>query len=192
MRTNLLAALLATAWLGIVWAEEPSTSEDATAEPTQAAEIPAAVCGNGLLEADETCEECPDDCTVAEPCEVGSKQATATLRLVAPEDSFPLGLALRIPYRGTQIQIPGIEFETSVGERVAVEKESTRSLARDVGHSLRLVLTDSQGLDDAATTVTFDRCRGAKTAEDDALCIVEGCTGRGVDIKGCSCEILLK
>jgi len=147
------------------------------------------VCGNGLLESNETCEDCPDDCTVERPCATASKRRVATVELLQAQGTYPLGFAIRIAYRGDKLSIPGTQFDSSVAERVATSKKSSHVVARDVEHSLRLVITDPEGLNDSSLTITFDVCAGARAAADDAICWVEGCTGRGIDIRGCSCVV---
>jgi len=166
-----------------------AAGDTAAAADASRAATPAAVCGNGLIESGETCEDCPDDCIVDRPCETTSKSRIATVDLVQAERTYPLGFAIRIAYRNDKLSIPGSAFDSSVVARVATSKESSHVVARDVGHSLRLVITDPQGLNDSSLTITFDTCKGARAAADDAICWVEGCTGRGTDIRGCGCNV---
>jgi len=168
-------------------APQATETAEATPEPTER----AAICGNGLLEPGESCDDCAADCAGASACEVTDATRSATFRLVPAEESYPFGFAVRIAYRGDKLSLPGDEFAPSVSERVSVDKETSRIVARDVGHSLRLVVTDGNGLVDAAqVSVRFDRCKGAKDEKDDAVCFLEGCTGRGIDIEGCACELV--
>ncbi len=191
-RTALAIPLLLTLTGAPVSAQDEAAAAatetaEATPEPTER----AAVCGNGLLDPGETCDDCADDCNGASACEVTDATRRATFRLVPAEESYPFGFAVRIAYRGNKLSLPGAEFDQAVSDRVTVDKETSRIVARDVGHSLRLVVTDGNGLvEPTQVTVRFDRCKGAKDEKDDAVCFLEGCTGRGIDIDGCACELV--
>src|SRR5262249_34322729 len=79
-----------------------------TASAAQAAPPtpPAATCGNGLLEAGETCGKCPADCAV-NACETGSDKATFDVTLSTPESDPASTAVMRIAYRNQIVALPG-------------------------------------------------------------------------------------
>jgi cysteine-rich repeat protein len=145
-------------------------------------------CGNGLLEPDETCESCPEDC-VPQPCEPTTDWA---VDFVSSTGTSPTSVTILLAYRSSVVNIPGSGFAPTVRQRVTVPPPPPFLFTpNDLDYALRVVLSRTTGLQQGLLfTVRFDRCQGAPTPDRfDFSCSVEGCAGAGGSIEGCECTV---
>lgn len=147
-----------------------------------------ATCGNRLIEPGEDCTTCPQDCDIAD-CKVIDQRRKATVHIASVLGTNPSGVALRVAYKSDRLHLPGSGLEPTVRSRVTAEKPSTQVFANDMEHSLRIVLTDAQGLGGSRVEILFDRCDKAPKPHDDIVCWIERCAGSGGPISGCTCTV---
>jgi len=158
-----------------------------TTAPTAAPER-VAVCGDALLDGDESCESCPADCE-PRPCQAQGRHAF-DLIVVPPLGAEPIAATLRVSYRTDRLMIPGTAQEHGVRGRVDFGPEQGITALNDLDHALRLVRGEGKGLVNPLVAIDFDGCKGAPTpTAADIACVVEGCAGAGGAITGCTCKV---
>ncbi len=149
-----------------------------------------ASCGNGLLEPGESCKTCAADCTPKECTPKNSYRAA--ISVVSPEASPATAVTLQVSYRTNRLSIPGAKQDKATMARVDFgESASGITAANDLGYSIRLVRAESSALPAPMATVELDGCEGAPPPTDqDLVCIVEGCAGKGgVIADACTCSV---
>lgn len=163
----------------------------ATTSPTPTASFtPTQMpCGDGVLRPDETCDDCPADCTV-QPCEPGGETIDFVFDLVAPPGQSPTGVTVRLGYRSELIDIPGMGGQRPVLERVnAPDPAPVPFIVNDAGYAVSVVLGRTTPITELFT-ITFDRCTGApEPTVDDFGCAIVGCASGGPPIEGCECLV---
>jgi cysteine-rich repeat protein len=181
-----------------------------TATPTLSPTAGAGVCGDGVLDPGETCDDgntidddsCPADCAIA-PC-AGPPQGTLTVEVhfaTTPSDLRVGGLTLFLRYPEDRVSIPGANGDAAVQARVT-SPAGFSVAADDLNYALRAVLDDpgSTGIGaGTALSVQFDICAGAAVPVfRNFACAVEAASG--VDAEGMptdasgqvSCSIVVK
>jgi hypothetical protein len=157
----------------------------ATATPTEAG---GGVCGNGLLENGETCEDCPADCAV-QPCAPTSTNFSVTADLVPPLGQDPTAATILLAYDSSRLSIPGSGNDASVRQRVRPPAPLPQSFnVNDLNYGVRVVITRSTPLA-VLFMASFDVCQGASGSLADIACIVEGCAASAGPVRGCSCAV---
>jgi hypothetical protein len=156
----------------------------------QVAPAPAPACGNGLLEATETCDTCAADCAVA-ACKGTPSRHRFEISLIEPPGKTPLSATLRVAYRSTVLSLPGRGSDTAVRKRVTSSLSGAVVSPNDLGYAAVVVV--SSGEDLAASPllrIEFDGCEGSPppTAAD-LSCAVLACAGSGGPIDGCGCNV---
>jgi hypothetical protein len=152
---------------------------------------PKASCGNGLLEAGETCEKCPADCAV-KACTSSAKTVVFDVALTTPDADPASTAVLRVAYRGDLVSLPGKGSDAALRGRIRAIGNNPAAMFNDLDYALRLVLARPKELlsgDFAA--IEFDECKDARlpTATDFA-CVVEACANaEGPISTGCSCAV---
>jgi hypothetical protein len=159
----------------------------AAAGPTPAGT--AAQCGNGLLEAGESCASCAADCAVAK-CQPGKTRVQFAVAFNAPEQAAVGTAVLRIAYRSDRLSLPGTGTAKTVQQRIASPQHAVMAF-NDLDYALRVVAGRSGALPMGQVfTVEFDRCDGAPTPSPaDLSCAVEACAGSTGPVDGCTCSI---
>lgn len=149
-------------------------------------------CGNGLLEADETCESCPADCQVAD-CEPSAGTFDVQVELILPPGQDVSTVTLLLGYRGSVASLPGSGAATTVRQRVSGTPPNSLVQVNDRDYALTLVASRAAGIASGRLArVAFDTCAGAAPpALADFACRVEGCSGRFGPIGGCGCRVSL-
>jgi cysteine-rich repeat protein len=163
----------------------PTDTATPTATPT------ARPCGNGLLEPDETCETCPEDC-VPRACEPSTETSDWQVDFASEVGTSPTSVTVFLAYRSAVVSIPGSGFAPTVRQRVIVPPPPPFLFTpNDLDYALRVVLSRTGGLAQGPLfTVRFDRCEGAPPPDSaDFVCSVEGCAGAGGSIDGCTCFV---
>ena len=172
---SLLAVLPALLALQTTWAESSSP-----------------VCGDGLIEAGETCASCPQDCAVR-PCTAGAPVRAVAVSFAAPPDSRVAAITVVLGYRSNRVSLPGSGAAQSVADRVKDTPASAIVAANDRDYELRVVVTRGDGIPPGRVfTVNFDACDGAApVTAADFSCMVEGCASVFGNVGGCTCALTL-
>jgi hypothetical protein len=174
--TLLLASLLA---VGAAAAAEAATAP---------AQDPSA-CGNGLLDAAETCASCPADCKPND-CKTGSRKVAFDVDLAVPPARQPAAAGIRLAYRSSVLSLPGTGSDPAMRTRVSATPQGSFVAANDLGYAARIVVAKSGGFAPGRLfRIEFDLCAGAKAATSaDLACLVEGCGSGAGQIKDCTCQ----
>lgn len=149
-----------------------------------------ATCGDHLLDAGETCEACPDDCSAA-ACTVpkGAKPVRFAVEWAPPTGQSASSLTLLVGYRSDRVGLPG----TGATPQVRLEKAPANAivLLNDLDYAVRVVLTKSGTIEPGQVfTLAFDRCESAPApTASDFSCRVAGCATAAGDLQGCSCRV---
>ena len=170
----------------------PISTPTATPTATDTPMPGSAVCGNGFLEAGESCASCPADCIV-HPCTASALQRSVQAMLDVPVGRTATGVTMLIGYRSDLLSLPGSGLAASVRQRVVYPPPSPFvSNANDLDYALRLIVSRTGGFTPGLfATVTFDRCQGSPSAAAaDFGCTVEGCAGSTGPIDGCTCSVV--
>jgi hypothetical protein len=173
--------------------DTPTSTPSATFTPT---ELPtstptmAAVCGNGFLEAGETCAGCPADCTVL-ACTPTPPIQTFRIDFHAPEGSNPSAVSALVGYRSNRVSLPG--SMGMPGSRVKMRPSGTSQLVNDLNYAVRVLIQAQSGgsiPSGKLFTVDFDSCQGAVAESPaDFGCTIESCGSSFGPIDGCSCTV---
>ncbi len=167
----------------------------ATPTPTPTPTV-GVVCGNGLLEAGETCTSCPADCVVGACTPIATTQAFA-IDFTRPGSASVSSISALVAYRSTRLSIPGSGTAGSVTARVVAPAPPPNPFIRnDLNYAVRIVATRTGGWNPPTSllaTITFDLCSGQPAPTlNDLACTIEGCTGLGGNpFDGCSCTVRL-
>ena len=150
------------------------------------------MCGNGILEADETCASCAADCTVLS-CTATTPIQTFRVDLEAPVGSAPSAISVLIGYRSNRVSLPGTG--SGAASRVKGRPTGTSQLVNDLNYALRVTLQAQAGLsipNGKLFTVDFDSCQGAMAVTPaDFGCAIDSCGSSFGPIDGCSCSVSL-
>ena len=149
----------------------------------------SATCGNKLLDADETCAQCPADCTT-QPCRAGQQRAKFEVVFTPPETPDVSAASILIGYRSDLLSLPGKGMDTSVKSRLTAPNHDVMAF-NDVDFALRIVAGHPKAIPAGVlVTVEFDRCEGAPAPTvADLSCAVESCAGSTGPSDGCRCSI---
>jgi hypothetical protein len=148
----------------------------------------AATCGDGLLEADETCAACAADCVPA-TCAAGPPHVVR-VTLQVPEESKLTAATVRLAYRSDVLRLPREQGERAVRSRLTLAPQPTVATAADEGYAVRVVVVRDPIESGPLFDIRFDRCAEARLATAaDLSCVVEGCAGLGGPVSGCTCAV---
>lgn len=150
-----------------------------------------ATCGNGLIDAGETCASCPADCAPS-PCAKSTEQATFGVRISVPLDDPATSITTRLAYDPKSLHFPGNGLTPEAQQRIRNRPKGAATYASALASAVRVVQTKSDGLPSGEIyRVVFDRCKDApSTAPADLTCTVEGCAGKFGLVDGCSCTVV--
>lgn len=173
-----------------------ATPEPATRTPTATATATAtatgaATCGNGLLEAGETCISCAPDCTV-QTCTAATRKARFDVFFSA--DAEVTAVSLDLNYRSDLVQLPGKANETTVRARISGLPTGGQTILNDRDYGLRVVKSRTEPLPEGRFfTVEFDRCRdAAEPTVDDFACVIASCADSfSLPVAGCRCAVVI-
>jgi len=155
-----------------------------------ASAAPAATCGDKLLEAGETCAQCPADCT-AQPCAAGKSRAKFAVEFTPPPAPDVTTVLLRIGYRTDRMGLPGSGTDQAVRARVKPMAHTPMLVPNNAQYALRVVVGGPPAVQSGQlVTVEFDRCQGAPPPTvADLSCQVEACANSAGPVDGCQCKI---
>jgi hypothetical protein len=146
-------------------------------------------CGNKLLDADETCEQCPADC-VAQSCKPGPSRTRVAVEFVPPESPDISSAVLRIGYRTDRLSLPSAGSDKGVRARLTGATDFAMLVPNDLDYALRVVVGRPAGIAHGhLLTIEFDRCQGTpRPTASDLSCVVEACASSNGP-QNCSCTI---
>jgi hypothetical protein len=159
------------------------------AQETTAGAPAAGTCGNRLLDADESCDQCSADC-VAQPCRPAKSRTRVVIDFVPPEAPDITSAVLRIGYRTDKMVLPSTGGDKAVRARIKGATDFAMLVPNDLDYALRVVVGRSTAMAAGKLlTIEFDRCQGAPSpAVGDLSCVVEACASSSGP-QDCSCKI---
>lgn len=156
------------------WTPTPTATATATATAT-----PPPLCGNGVIDEGETCDDgnrvdedaCPNTCFIA-VCEPTEERLAVTVTFDAAATVSSMTVFLKYP--DGNVGIPGVRNEPSVNQRVTGTPPGAFVARNDLDHGLRVVLSRAPEIPlGNLFTVSFDVCAEASdVTEDDFRCVV--------------------
>jgi len=152
----------------------------------------ATTCGNGLLDAGETCTACPADCVV-QRCTAGAQRVIVGIEGTWTADEHVSGVTVVLSYRGNRVSLPGKGSDSTVRSRVTDTPADAVVAVNDLDYALRVVLARGTPMPAGRLlNVAFDQCDGAPpvTASDFA-CSIEGCASVYGPAASCGCRAIL-
>src|SRR5262245_12665385 len=105
----------------------------------------AGTCGNRLLEADETCEQCAADCA-AVACKPAQARASIVVDFMPPESPDITSAVLRIGYRTDKLVMPSTGEDKAVRARIKGATNFAMLLPNDLDYALRVVVGNSTAI----------------------------------------------
>ena len=148
------------------------------------------MCGNGFLEAGETCTTCPADCTVLSCTGVMPIQ-TFRINFTAPLGSTATAVSSLVGYRSNRVSLPG--SGSGPGTRVKNRPPGTAQLVNDLNYAVRVVIQANVGAtvpNGRLYTIDFDTCSGTMPVTPaDFGCQIESCGSSNGPIDGCTCVV---
>jgi len=162
--------------------QTPVVTATTTATPT-----PGPVCGNGLLEGDETCATCAADCAVR-TCAATSPVRAEIVTMTIPSSQTVGRVMLRLSYRSAIVSLPGSGSASTVTSRIKNRPSNAFFTINDLDYALEVTVQRAAIASGQLFTVEFDSCGGAPaptTADFD--CLIEDCSG----VPGCTCSIAI-
>jgi hypothetical protein len=156
------------------------------AHADEAPRVPSGRCGNGILEAGETCASCPSDCTVR-PCVVSKPVRTVSVRFAPPPDQEISGVTLLLSYRSDLVSLPGSGAGAAV--RLIDKPQGAIVAVNDLDYAARIVVGSSAPIPlGRLLAIEFDSCDGAAApSATDFACTVEACATVFGRAQGCAC-----
>jgi cysteine-rich repeat protein len=175
---------------------EPSPT--ATPTPTATPAMPA-VCGNGVIEQGETCDDgntntgdtCPPDCAV-EICTAAGTVKVVSVTFAPPAGANVGSLTVLLEYPDGTVQIPGSGGDPSVGARITNRPSGFLVDGVDLNYALRVAVAGSRALTVGQLfRVNFDICQGAIPPEiADFRCTVEDAFNTAFNpVPGVTCAV---
>ena len=182
--------------------------------PARAADSPSggavAVCGNGVVESGETCDDgnsrdesdpgvpvnpldtCPKNCRTGS-CSSSGTPKTAAVTLTLPEGTAGVGgLTVFLDYPDQLVSIPGTG--SNIGDRIGGLQAGTLGAPNDLDYGLLEVLASSSSVAPGRIfTVTFDTCQGTPPVQaTDFRCLVKDASdSMGLAVAGAGCTVSL-
>lgn len=171
----------------------PTVTATATAVRT-ATPTPPVLCGNGVIDEGETCDDsntadgdaCPPDCRI-ELCSPSAATIDVTVSFDA-RDGAIASLSILLAYPDGQVQIPGRANDAQVRQRVTDFPSGSTGIRNDLDYELRVLFTRlPAGLTSGALfNVKLDVCTGASIPPVEQFsCRIEGIAS------GVSCAVTL-
>jgi cysteine-rich repeat protein len=154
------------------------------------------VCGNGIIEAGETCDDgntvsgdtCPASCRI-EPCTPAGTTRDVDVFFVGANVA---GITVFTDYPDGRVAIPGFGGASSVSSRILNKPASSTVLPNDLDYALRVGVIKTTAIAQGRLfTVRFDNCQGATPPTSaDFPCVVEDASdSNGNPIAGATCSV---
>lgn len=184
-------------------AEYKSTCNDYIAAPSNGP-LPSGcnqLCGNGKIEAGESCDDgnvvdgdaCPASCHIASCSVTGS--ATASVSFSLPAGANVAGLTVYLEYPEDSVQVPGQGNQVQVQNAIGNTPANTVFTPNDLNYALRVVLTENDNAAIAAGTlfeISLNRCNGNPLPAAGAFkCRVESASSpASTNVSGVTCSVV--
>jgi hypothetical protein len=154
-----------------------------------AADVPA-TCGNGHIDAGESCETCAGDCVV-HACKPGGKPRVFDVAFDPPSEMRVSSITVLLGYDSRRVSLPGEAGAESVTKRLGDRQGKAIVVTNDLGYALRAVFTRPGGIDSGRLfSIAVDACTGAPApSTTDFGCIIEGCAAASGRVAGCGCHV---
>lgn len=181
----------------------PSPTSTPTATPTATATAtPApAICGNGIQEPGESCDDgnqitgppddtCPADCTIL-TCSPSTDRFPVSVQF-----SSSVGvasIAVLVEYPDGTVQLPGTETDSVVGGRISNRPSGFLADWFDFDYAVRVALVGTRAISGTQLfRISFDRCAAAPLpgAEEFACRVVEANDTSFRPISGVTCTVV--
>lgn len=172
----------------------PTQPPTSTPTPTTSPTPRQGTCGNGRIEADETCDdgntsdndECPSDCRVRSCTLSGTRLRAAVTFAVSGSNGLPRSATVLVSYPDGVVGLP----DGDERGRLVRNNQYTLAFEADFDHALRARVGRNQGIPSADIfLIDFDRCSGADLPSPDELsCQVLACD----DVPDCHCSVELR
>lgn len=180
-----------------------STPTGPTVTPTATNTPSLSNCGNGFLQfgeffddpdvglvGDLLGDECPDDAIVL-PCTPGGT-VSVRVDLIPAVATLPTAATILVGYKSDLASLPAAKGASTISRVNWPTPLPFIRNATDLNYALRVLTVRTDGpidTDERLFTITFDTCSGqpAPDAASEFGCIVEGCSGQGGPIAGCTC-----
>ena len=172
---------------------------DAAAGPGSLPAICNPNCGNGVINAGETCDDgnvidgdgCSSTCVI-NPCAPPFGTVTAVVNFTAPQDIA--GATIYIDYPDGQVRIPGTGNQAAVQNRIFLSTGDFFN-PNDLDYVVQIVQFDSGGsafTGSELMQIEFDTCDGASISSSDFTCRVLDAASAGaspVSVAGVTCSV---
>jgi cysteine-rich repeat protein len=164
--------------------------------PSYAAECNAD-CGNGKIDAGESCDDgnvvdgdgCPATCAIG-ACTPTGGTATVNVNYTTPEDIA--GVTVYIEYPESEVRIPGQGNQQSVQDRIFLATGDFFN-PNDLNYALQLVQIDSSSLPFVGTQllqIQFDTCTGVSLGGGDFSCrVLSASSPSSAEVAGATCTV---
>jgi cysteine-rich repeat protein len=178
-------------------ATPPAPSATPTITPTP---VPA-VCGNGMIEPPETCDDgntmtndaCPPDCDI-QVCTAAGTTVTAQVNFAVPAGSNVASLTVLIEYPDGAVQIPGTGADPSVGMRITNRPGGRLVDGVDLDYALRVGVAGTAAIPAGQLfRVNFDACMDASppTAGQFTCTVLSAFNTSFQSVTGVTCSVAL-
>lgn len=148
------------------------------------------LCGNGKIDAGETCDDgnqvdgdaCPNNCSIVSCTDGGDVSATVTF--TPPAGVTLTAVQVLVGYPEDKIRIPGSANQAQVLNRITVTDPIAALSANDLNYAVRLLVNTDGSTAIAGgpslLSVDFDTCTGAPAVTDgDFACVVQATSAFG-------------
>jgi len=173
-----------------------STTPTATRTPTAST---ASVCGNGTVEAGESCDDgntldgdaCPSDCKI-QICAPDASMRTIAVDFAVPAGSNVGSLTVFVQYPDGTVQIPGSKGDASVSARITNKPGGFLVDGFDFDYALRVAIAGSRALTPGQLfRVNFDHCQSAPepTVGEFACAVQEAFNTSFQPVNGVTCSV---
>ena len=159
-----------------------------------------ASCGNGVVDAGETCDDgntsdndaCPADCVVDACTSDPERTVSVTISFDAPYSVLVAGMSLLVDYPEGKVTVP--ESGRIQSERFVPEPREGRLLiaAFDLDHAARVVVASDKEIEPGALArLDFTGCRGEEppVASDFACSVIEASDPHQNARQGVTCSV---
>jgi cysteine-rich repeat protein len=164
-----------------------------------AADAPKAVCGNGKIEAGETCDDgntkdgdsCPSNCRI-EQCIETSATRRFTVFLEGQPETDVQGITVFVRYPESKISIPSGGSDEPVKRSISDTPPDLLQVPNDLDYGLREVMVGTKPFHPGRLfTIEFRDCQGATPpAASDLQCTIEDAADpAGTSIRDLRCSV---
>jgi len=162
------------------------------------------VCGNGIIESGETCDDgntvtnppedtCPADCTII-TCTPGGAKQVVSVTFTPPTGKNVASITVVLEYPDGTVQIPGTADDDSVTASVTNTPSGFLVATYDYDYALKVGVAGTRAITVGQLfRATFDLCQGATAPTAAAFkCTVTDASGTNFQpVSGVTCAVTL-